>query len=95
LDLAQPDGLKSGQFARLIVPIGENNSVRVPDSAVVQRGQLEIIFVAESQHARMHLVKTGKRVGDEVEILSGLDSGETVIVSDAAQLMDGQPVEAR
>lgn len=95
LDLAQPDGLRSGQFARLIVPIGENNSVRVPDSAVVQRGQLEIIFVAESQHARMHLVKTGKRVGDEVEILSGLDSGETVIVSDAAQLTDGQPVEAR
>jgi membrane fusion protein (multidrug efflux system) len=95
LDLSKPGELKSGQFARLIVPIGENNSVRVPNSAVVQRGQLEIIFVAENQRARMHLVKTGERVGNEVEILSGLDSGDSVIVSDAAQLTDGQPVEAK
>jgi RND family efflux transporter MFP subunit len=95
LDLPKTDGLKSGQFARLIVPIGESNSLRVPASAVVRRGQLEIVFVAESKQARMHLVKTGKRLGDEIEILSGLDSGDAVIVSDVAQLTDGQPVEVK
>ena len=62
---------------------------------MVQRGQLEIVFVVANQHAQLHLVKTGKRFGDEVEILSGLDAGDAVVVDGAAQLTDGQPVEAK
>jgi len=87
--------LSSGQFARLAVPIGESDSLRVPVSAVVQRGQLEIVFVVANQHAQLHLVRTGKRVGDEMEILSGLHSGDSVVIEGATQLTDGQPVEAR
>ena len=95
LDLPASPGLMSGQFARLIVPLGEHTSVRVPASAVVQRGQLEILFIAENQHARLHLVKTGRRVNDETEILSGLDSGDSVVVDDPHQLADGQPLQEK
>ncbi len=95
LDLPQTDGLRSGQFARLSVPIGESGSLRVPATAVVQRGQLEIVFSLANQQARLHLVKTGKRVGDEVEILSGLDAGESMVVNGAEKLTDGQPVEVK
>jgi RND family efflux transporter MFP subunit len=95
LDLPQTPGLRSGQFARLVVPVGENTSVRVPASAVVVRGQMEILFVVANQRAQLHLVKTGKRLGDDVEILAGLDPGQVVVVSGAALLVDGQPVEAR
>jgi RND family efflux transporter MFP subunit len=95
LDLPQTAGLRSGQFARLIVPVGESNSVRVPASAVVVRGQLEILFVVTNQRAQLHLVKTGKTIGDEVEILAGLNAGESVVVGGAALLTDGQPVEAK
>ena len=75
LDLPQTAGLRSGQFARLVVPVGESSSVRVPTSAVVLRGQLEILFVVTNQRAQLHLVKTGRTIGDEVEILAGLASG--------------------
>ena len=95
LDLPLTVGLMPGQFARLTVPIGENKSVRVPAAAVVQRGQLEMVFSVTDQHARLHLVKTGKRVGDEVEILSGLNAGKTVVIGGAEQLTDGEPVEAK
>jgi RND family efflux transporter MFP subunit len=95
LDLPQTPGLMSGQFARLVVPVGENTSVRVPASAVVMRGQMEILFVVANQRAQLHLVKTGKRLGDDVEILAGLDAGESVVVGGAALLVDGQPVEAK
>jgi RND family efflux transporter MFP subunit len=95
LDLPQTAGLRSGQFARLIVPVGESNSVRVPTSAVVVRGQLEIVFVVTDQRAQLHLVKTGRTIGDEIEILAGLNSGESVVVGGAALLTDGQPVEAK
>jgi len=95
VDLSAQPGLSSGQFARLLVPVGENNSLRVPITAVVPRGQLEIVFVVENQHAQLHLVKTGKRVGDELEILSGLHAGDAVVTDGAAQLTDGQPVVAK
>jgi RND family efflux transporter MFP subunit len=92
LDLPQTPGLMAGQFARLTLPVGESASLRVPISTVVQRGQLELVFVAANQQAQMRLVKTGKQVGDEVEILSGLTAGETVVIDGARQLTDGQPV---
>lgn len=95
LDLPSTPGLKSGQFARLLVPVGERPSLRVPASAVVPRGQLEIVFVVAKQQAQLHLVKTGKRLGETVEILSGLDAGDSVVIEGAAQLSDGQPVEAK
>jgi hypothetical protein len=85
----------SGQFARLVVPLGENSSVCVPASAVILRGQLEILFVVTNQRAQLHLVKTGKKINDQVEILAGIEPGESVVVGGAALLTDGQPVEAK
>jgi hypothetical protein len=40
----------------------------------------------------LRIIKTGARVGDEVEIISGLDSGEMVVTGGANNLSDGQPV---
>ncbi len=95
LALPQTPGLLPGRFARLAVPVGESNSVRVPGSAVVLRGQLELVFVATNQHAQLHLVKTGKKFGDEVEILAGVEPGESVVVSGVSLLVDGQAVETK
>jgi multidrug efflux pump subunit AcrA (membrane-fusion protein) len=69
--------------------------LRVPAAGVVQRGQLEIVFVVVNQHAQLRLIKTGQRFGDAVEVLSGLDAGDSVVTEGAAQLTDGQPVETK
>jgi RND family efflux transporter MFP subunit len=95
LDLPPTPGLRPGQFVRLQLPVGESRSLRVPAAAVVQRGQLEIVFVVVSQHAQLRLVKTGRRFGNTVEILSGLDADDSVVVDGADQLSDGQPLEAK
>jgi membrane fusion protein (multidrug efflux system) len=67
----------------------------VPLSAVVQRGQLEIVFVVANQRAQLHLVKVGTQIGNEVEVLTGLDAGDAVVIDGAAQLTDGQPTEVK
>jgi RND family efflux transporter MFP subunit len=95
LDLPQIPGLVSGRFARLILPIGEEPSLRVPASAIVERGQLEMVFVVANQRAQMRLVKTGKRFGNEIEVLAGLDAADPVVVDGASQLADGQSVSTR
>ena len=67
----------------------------MPASAVVQHGQMELIRVVEDGHARVRIVKTGKPIKDRVEVISGLDAGETVIVDGSTVVRDGQPVEVK
>ena len=92
LDLPLTHDLRAGQFGRVAVPMGETSALRVPASAVLQRGEMELVFVVANGHAQLRIVKTGERVGDEVELVSGVDAGEPVVTEGAADLMDGQAV---
>ena len=62
---------------------------------MVHRGQMEMVFVVSDNKAQLRLVKTGKRIGNEVELVSGVEAGEKIVVEGAAGLMDGQPLEIR
>jgi multidrug efflux pump subunit AcrA (membrane-fusion protein) len=42
--------------------------------------------------ARLRLVTAGARYGDRVEILSGLDAGERIVVEGVSRLSDGASV---
>jgi len=93
LDLPVKSGLRLGQFVRVAVPVGEKRSLRLPESAVVLRGQMEMVFVDTNHVAQMRLVKTGRKSGGSVEIVSGLAAGERVVVGGAQTLLDGQPLQ--
>jgi RND family efflux transporter MFP subunit len=95
LDLPQVPGLRAGQFGRVIIPVGETPVLRAPASAVIQRGQMELVFIVADQRAYLRLVKTGKRIGDEVELVSGVDPGEQVVIEGSSNLVDGQPVSIK
>lgn len=92
---ALPDGVRSGLYGKARFATGERRALLVPRAAVSVRGQLEAVFVVDAVGvARLRLVKTGRAVGDRVEILSGLASGERVAV-EGDRVTDGQPVEVR
>jgi RND family efflux transporter MFP subunit len=95
LDLPVVTGLRAGQFGRVAVPTGESSVAHVPASAVIQRGQLEYVFVAEGGKAQLRLIRTGKRFGADVEVVSGLNAGEKIVSADPAKVQDGQPLEAK
>jgi RND family efflux transporter MFP subunit len=92
LDLPSQPGLRAGQFGRVAMPVGTTAALRVPAAAVIQRGQMEMVFVVNDGKAQLRLVKTGKCIGEEVELVSGVEAGEMIVVEGAAGLMDGQPV---
>jgi RND family efflux transporter MFP subunit len=94
-DLPASEGLRVGQFGRVLVPVAEGAALRVPGSAVVQRGQMELVFVVTDGKAQLRLVRTGKRVENEVEVVSGLSANEQVVSEGAGALTDGQPVSVR
>lgn len=92
LDLPATEGARSGQFGRVWVATGESETIRVPAKSLVVRGQMEMVFVAEKNHAQLRIVRTGKRTEGEVELLSGITPGESFVVEGAEQLRDNQPI---
>jgi RND family efflux transporter MFP subunit len=95
LDLPATEGLRLGLFGRVAVPVEGNTALLAPKSAVLRRGQMEIVFVVEDGRAQLRLVKTGKQFGDEVELLSGVSEGERLVNGHLNQVIDGQPVQVQ
>jgi membrane fusion protein (multidrug efflux system) len=95
LDLPNVPDLRAGMFGRLTVRTGAESSVRVPAQAIVRRGQLETLFVAERGKAALRLIRAGRSVDGETEVLAGLEGGEAVVVEPVTLLADGQPIEVR
>lgn len=95
LDLPSVPELRSGVFGRVTVRTGEQRAVIIPSTALVRRGQMELVFVVRDDRAHLRIVRTGAEPDGTVKVLSGLDDGERVVVADAALLVDGQPLEVR
>ena len=95
IDLHCQRPLKSGMFGRAEFVVGERPGLFLPKPAIRERGQLTFIFVADDGHARMRLVKTGRENPSGVEILSGLQAGERVVMSAGGELTDGAPIQER
>jgi multidrug efflux pump subunit AcrA (membrane-fusion protein) len=87
--------LRSGVFARVAVPIGTGRLILVPHSAVVHEGQLTGIYIVDSdQIARFRLIRTGKSLGNTIEVLSGLQEGARFVIAPPPGFSDGTKVEA-
>jgi RND family efflux transporter MFP subunit len=93
LDLPSIAGLRAGMFGRLSVPTGEERALVVPSAALVQRGQMEMLFVVERGRAHLRLVRSGRIHDGQTEVLAGLARGEPVIVAEAHHLSDADLVE--
>jgi multidrug efflux pump subunit AcrA (membrane-fusion protein) len=92
--IAIPDsgGLRSGMFARVMFAGATRRALTVPVDALVQRGQLDAVFVVEDGRARYRVIETGQRSDSVIEIRAGLSRGEKVVRAVPAALVDGVPV---
>jgi RND family efflux transporter MFP subunit len=95
LDLPATPQLRTGMFGRAIFPLGMEKVVAIPIAALMGRGQLQSVFVVEDGVAHTRLVTTGRRTKDGVEVLSGLNAGEKVVLPLPPGLQDGARVEVR
>src|SRR5438093_9740578 len=91
-DVANNGRLRPGAFVKAeIVTNQTNTAVTVPPNAIVTFAGIEKVIVVENGLAAEKTVTTGRRGTDWVEIKSGVNLGQTVIV-DPGNLQSGQPV---
>jgi multidrug efflux pump subunit AcrA (membrane-fusion protein) len=95
VDLPKEAGVQSGMFGRAFFPRGEKQTLVVPGDALVTRGQLRGIYVVDGT-GLMHwrVVTLGETVKNQVEVLSGLNDGEVVVLSPRGQELDGKKTDA-
>ncbi|HET8666888.1 MAG TPA: efflux RND transporter periplasmic adaptor subunit, partial [Terriglobales bacterium] len=81
VELPTTANLHSGLFGRAYFPRGTRESLLVPESAVIERGQLQGVYVlGQDNIANLRYVTLGKHAADrQVEVLSGLMPGETLV----------------
>ncbi len=85
--------LRSGLYGKARFISGARQVLSVPQKAITQTGQLVSVFVVDhSGTARLRLIKTGEKIGERVEVLSGLNDGEQIVSEIFAQLKDGTRV---
>ena len=87
-------GLRTGSFARLRLP-GTSQSpqtLSVPRSALLKRGDLNGVFVKHGGLAELHWIALGEPQGDRFPVRAGLAKDDQVI-DQPGNLQDGQAVE--
>ncbi len=92
--------LISGMFGRIALPLGaKQETMLIPPNALIQRGQLQGVYVVNTNDAQsiavLRWVKTGQQRDGKVEIVSGVMEGDRIITSNTEQLSDGQPIAIR
>ena len=92
IELPGLPGLRAGMFGRAAFAAGRREAVLVPQSAVLERGQIRSVHVVEEDTARLRFVTLGEARGSRQEILSGLTAGERIIVMQTRLLADGARV---
>ncbi len=95
IDLPAITQLRPGIFGRARFVVGIRPVLTVPYSAVIERGQVQSVYVVENATARMRIVTVGRKIADRVEVLSGLSAGEQVVSPIPVTLADGAKVEIR
>lgn len=104
INIAASNDLLPGMFVNVQFPFknsGKTNqdfqeSIMVPKSALVEKGQLTGVYVVSSQNtASLRWIKIGKSFGDQMEVLSGLNTKEPYIISAKGKLYNGAKIQIK
>ena len=91
------DGLlKPGFFTRVTVQTDRRDKVVVvPAESLINVSGIEKVFLIENGKVAERIVRSGVRMGNEIEIVDGLKEGDMVAKSSLANLQQGREVSIR
>jgi HlyD family secretion protein len=94
VDLPQPGLLKAGMFARGEFETGSSAALTLPQTAVLLRDGFSYVFrVGPDNKVAQAKVVVGRRNGDRIEVISGLEANTRVVASGGGFLADGDTVK--
>jgi RND family efflux transporter MFP subunit len=96
VELPSDPALRSGLFGRAQFTRGERTGLLIPRTAIVERGQLQGIYVLDQNRiAALRYITLGKPSTQQVEVLAGLQAGEKLISDPGSRELSGKKIESR
>jgi len=103
IDLPITKNLLPGMFVNVRFPFAntkthasKSNSILIPKTALVQKGQLSGVYTISAENtAMLRWLRLGKETSDEVEVLSGLKAGENYVLHADGKLFNGAKVKMK
>ena len=87
--------VRPGMYARATVNFGNARHVLVPDQALVKQigAGDRYVYVYKDGKVSYNKVELGKHLGDQYEIISGVEDGDDVVIAGQTRLANGREVE--
>jgi membrane fusion protein, multidrug efflux system len=94
ISLPRDPAIRSGLFGRAWFERGTHNAIVVPNSAVVERGQLRGVYTVDSNGmVQWRVLTLGRTLGDRVEILSGLSADDRIVLDPGDRDLGGMRIQ--
>lgn len=85
--------VRPGAYAEVAVTTDVHEGAAViPEQALITEGNENYVYVARDSVAERRRVNVGNRIGDDVEVLAGVEPGEAVIIAGQHGLQDGAAI---
>ncbi len=85
--------LRPGMLMTVELQTAAKTSLSVPEAAVIPAGENAYVYVVGDDNvAKKRTIETGQRIDGTIEVISGLDNGERVVVLGLVRLRDGSQV---
>jgi RND family efflux transporter MFP subunit len=93
IDVPADKSLITGMYGKAVFSIGKREAIFVPRSAVVTMSGLSGVYIVSADgNAVFQMIQPGEVQGDQIEAVTGLKSGDRVIVSGQVESIDGRKV---
>lgn len=86
-----PPRIYSGMFGQIFIPLADEQVLVVPREAVSHVGQLSLVDVVEDSGVRRRSIQLGRELPEGYEVLSGLQSGEQVVLPPTGSPREDRP----
>ncbi len=96
LVVAQTKELSPGAFVRVVFNEGESKPrIFVPSNCIIPETRFKKLAVIKNNAVEMTVIETGVRTGDNVEVISGIEVGDTFAINGILFLKPGSDIKVR
>ncbi len=90
------EALKPGMFLSVALEVStRDDAVVVPEEAIVSEGLRHVVYPVKDNKVERRVIRIGQRQGGKVEVVEGLQAGETIVVLGVQRVRPGAEVVAR
>ena len=89
----QDASLRPGMFARVQLQVADAEALMVPEASIAPGGEMNYVYRVDGDYVSRVGVILGQRQEGRVEILHGLQAGDTVLISGLQKVQDGTRIQ--